>query len=101
MSTKYPDRHPLALLRAAIPRDVAIITAGKIWTREEAEAALAHGADVVALGRSAIANPAWPRLVSRGEPIARPPLTRVQLGDRAISPRFQDYLTRWKDFVAD
>jgi len=42
MSTKRPDEHPLTLLRAALPREVAILTAGKIWTREDGEAALAR-----------------------------------------------------------
>lgn len=101
MSTKRPDSHALTELRAALPRDVAIFTAGKIWTREDAELALSRGADVVALGRSAIANPTWPRLVAEGRDIARPPLTRAQLGERAVSPVFQEYLTKWKNFVAD
>jgi 2,4-dienoyl-CoA reductase-like NADH-dependent reductase (Old Yellow Enzyme family) len=100
-TTKRPEQHALALLREVVPRDVAIVTAGKIWTRHDAEAALELGADVVALGRSAILNPEWPQLIARGEDIARPPMTRAELGARAVSPRFQDYLTRWKDFVAD
>lgn len=101
MTTKRPDTHALPLLREALPRDVAIFTAGKIWTRADAEAALRLGADVVALGRSAIANPTWPRLVADGGDVKRPPLTRAELAARAVSPVFQDYLTRWKDFVAD
>jgi len=101
MSTKRPESHTLTELRAAIPRDVAILTAGKIWSREDGEAALARGADVVSLGRSAIANPTWPRLVFEGREIVHPPLTRAELGERAVSPVFQDYLTKWKNFVAD
>lgn len=101
MSTKRPDAHALPMLREVLPRDVAIFTAGKIWTRADAEAALRLGADVVALGRSAIANPTWPRLVADGDDVKRPPLTRAELAARAVSPVFQDYLTRWKDFVAD
>lgn len=97
MTAKRPDAHPLPLLRAALPREVAILTAGKVWTRADAEAVLARGADVVALGRAAIVNPAWPRQ----DQITRPPLTRAQLAERAVSPVFAEYLTRWKDFVAD
>jgi len=101
MSTKRPDVHPLVALRDVVPRDIAILTAGKIWTRQDAEGALARGADVVALARAAIINPDWPRVVIRDAPIVQPPLTRAQLGARAVSPRFQEYLTKWKNFVAD
>ena len=58
-STKYPDTHPLPLFRQAVPSPVAILAAGSIWTLDEAEAVLALGADAVALGRAAIANPDW------------------------------------------
>jgi 2,4-dienoyl-CoA reductase-like NADH-dependent reductase (Old Yellow Enzyme family) len=101
MTAKRPDQHALPQLRAVLPRDVAIFTAGKIWTREDGEAVIARGADVVALGRSAIVNPDWPRTVAAGDPPRRPPLTRAALADREVSPGFAEYLTRWKDFVAD
>jgi 2,4-dienoyl-CoA reductase-like NADH-dependent reductase (Old Yellow Enzyme family) len=100
-STKRPESHPLGELRRVLPLDVAIFTAGKIWTRADADRVLSLGADVIALGRSAIANPDWPRILARGADIAMPPLTREHLSKSAVSPRFQDYLTRWKNFVAD
>ncbi len=98
-ATKYPDRHPLAMLREVVPRAVALIACGKIWTRADAERALGHGADVVALGRAAICNPDWPRDIAVGNPIKRPPITEAELHDRAVSPRFANYLRRSKDFV--
>ncbi len=101
MTAKRPDQHPLPLLRAALPADVAIFTAGKIWTRDDAEAVLARGADVVALGRAAIANPDWPKTAANGDEPRRPPLTRAELNERALSPVFAEYMTRWKGFVAD
>jgi 2,4-dienoyl-CoA reductase-like NADH-dependent reductase (Old Yellow Enzyme family) len=100
-TAKRPDTHPLPLLREVCPRDVAIFAAGKIWTRADAEAVLARGADVVALGRGAIVNAEWPRVVAAGGEPRRPPLTRAELAERAVSPRFAEYLTRWKNFVAD
>lgn len=96
-TTKRPDVHPLPLVRDVVPRDVAIFAAGKIWTRDDAARVLDLGADVVALGRSGILNPDWPR----DEHVTRPPVTRQQLADRAVSPVFADYLTKWKNFVAD
>lgn len=97
MSTKRPDVHPLPLVRAIVPREVALIAAGKIWTHENAEAVLALGADLVALGRAGILNPDWPKLVD----IKLPPITRAELAARAVSPNFAGYLTRWKNLVAD
>ena len=96
-TAKRPEVHALPLVRDVLPRDVAIFTAGKIWTHDDAEAVLAKGADVVALGRSGILNPDWPRDVQ----VTRPPVTRVQLAERAVSPVFADYLTKWKNFVLD
>lgn len=101
MTAKYPDRHALTLVRDALPRDVAVIAAGKIWTRADAEAVLARGADLVALGRSAILNPDWPKQVRDGAAIKLPPITRAELHERAVSPLFAGYLTKWKNLVAD
>ena len=101
MTAKRPDQHALPLLREALPRDVKIFVAGKIWTREQAEATLARGADVLALGRSAILNPDWPKQITAGDPIVQPPMTRADLAARAVSPRFQQYLTSFKNLVAD
>lgn len=101
MSTKYPDRHVLPMLREALPRDVAILTAGKIWTRGDAEAALAKGADIVALGRAGILNPAWPNDIAAGRDPARPPIAYPALLELAVSPTFATYLRGWKNLVTD
>jgi 2,4-dienoyl-CoA reductase-like NADH-dependent reductase (Old Yellow Enzyme family) len=98
---KRPDAHPLALVRAAIPADVALFTAGSIWTRAEAEEARTRGADVIALGRAAIVNPDWPKQAR--DPSWQPkrtPVTRAELIAAALSPQFVEYMTRWKNFVA-
>ena len=101
-STKYPHLHPARYFRDRLPEAVPLITAGKIWTVDDALAQLAHGADAVALGRSAIANPAWPRrVVADGEDPGRPPLTPEELRERALSPTFIDYMRRWPGFVTE
>ena len=99
---KRPDVHPIAAVREAVPRDVAIIAAGSIWTAAEARSVLERGADIVSLGRAAILNPDWPKLAAQPgwEPL-RPPMTRAALLERAVSPQFAQYLTRWKNFVAE
>lgn len=100
MTAKYPDQHAVPLFRKALPADVAIFTAGKIWTKGDAERVLAAGADVVALGRSGILNPDWPQRVATGdaEPYL-PPMSRADLLARAVSPIFAEYLTKFKGLV--
>ncbi|HEU0033429.1 MAG TPA: NADH:flavin oxidoreductase [Kofleriaceae bacterium] len=101
-TAKRPDQHPIPLVREVLPPRVAVISAGSIWTAADAIAQRERGADLVALGRSAILNPDWPRLATTPgwEPV-RPPITRAALLERAVSPVFQQYLARWKNFVAD
>jgi 2,4-dienoyl-CoA reductase-like NADH-dependent reductase (Old Yellow Enzyme family) len=54
-----------AAIRAAV--DVPVIAVGKIATRQVAESILQEGkADLVALGRSLIADPDWPRKLAEG-----------------------------------
>ncbi len=101
-TAKRPDEHPITIARAALPHDVAVIACGGMWTRGDADAAIARGAELIALGRAAILNPDWPR--DSADPAwqpKRPPITRAELAERAVSPTFVGYLTRWKDFVAD
>jgi 2,4-dienoyl-CoA reductase-like NADH-dependent reductase (Old Yellow Enzyme family) len=102
MTKKRPAEHAIPLVRAALPERVAIFAAGSIWSRADAERLVERGASVVALGRAAILDPDWPRhaCVAEWEPV-RPPITRAQLLERAVSPVFAQYLSRWKNFVAD
>lgn len=97
---KRPESHATPLFREAVGPDVRIVVAGRIITREDAEAQLARGADAVALGRSAIANYDWPRRVQAGEPTAREPVSAEHLAAQGLNPTFVGYMRRWKDFVA-
>ncbi|MFI5350526.1 MAG: NADH:flavin oxidoreductase [Elusimicrobiota bacterium] len=98
---KRPREHPLELFRRVLPGNVRLFAAGKIWTREDADLALSLGADAVALGRAAIANPDWPlRAADPGWTPRLPPLTADELRARGLSPKFVEYVRRWKDFVA-
>ncbi|HTR51280.1 MAG TPA: NADH:flavin oxidoreductase [Kofleriaceae bacterium] len=102
MTKKRPDQHPITVVREAVPRRVPVIACGAIWTRADADAAVARGADMIAVARAAIANPAWAaRIADPAWEPRRPPLARAELADRAVSPVFAQYLTRWKNFVAD
>jgi 2,4-dienoyl-CoA reductase-like NADH-dependent reductase (Old Yellow Enzyme family) len=99
---KRPDQHPLPLFREVVPAAVPLIVAGKVWTRAEAEALLALGADAVALGRSAILNPEWPKQArDPGWEPKRPPATIPELLERGLNEKFAGYMRHWKGFVAD
>jgi 2,4-dienoyl-CoA reductase-like NADH-dependent reductase (Old Yellow Enzyme family) len=101
LTKKRPEEHAIPLFRAACPADVPVIVAGGIWTRQQAEDVLAKGADGVALGRSAIANPDWPhRIAEPGWEPRRPPLTAEELRERGLSETFVQYMRRFK-FVAE
>jgi 2,4-dienoyl-CoA reductase-like NADH-dependent reductase (Old Yellow Enzyme family) len=50
--------------------DTVIIVNGGVRTAETAQDALEAGADLVTLGRSALANPDWPRCVKSGRELA-------------------------------
>lgn len=98
---KRPEEHPIPLFRRALAEDVPLVVAGAIWTRQQAAQLLERGADGIALGRCAIANPDWPKRImdSAWEP-RRPPLLPEELRERGISDSFANYLRRFK-FVAD
>jgi 2,4-dienoyl-CoA reductase-like NADH-dependent reductase (Old Yellow Enzyme family) len=101
-SLKYPEESVLPRLRAALPRSVPIIAAGKIWTVADAAATLALGADAVALGRAAILNPDWPREAQKeGFTPTRGPLSAAALAERAVGPRFLAYLRRFPNMVEE
>jgi len=97
---KRPSEHAVPIFRAAIPRDVVLVAAGNVWTRADADAVLARGADAVAIGRAAIANPDWAR---RAEDPAweprRPPLGTDELRERGLSEKFANYMKNWPGFV--
>ncbi|NMO20911.1 NADH:flavin oxidoreductase [Pyxidicoccus fallax] len=99
-TTKRPQEHATALFRAAVPSSVRIVVAGAIWTREDAEAQLALGADAVALGRAAIANHDWPLRIQRAADIHRAPVAPETLLGEGLSPAFVNYMRNWKNFVA-
>lgn len=59
----------LATLAERIGGRKPLVGVGSVRTVEDAEGALALGADLVALGRAAITDPEWPRQVQRNDPL--------------------------------
>ncbi len=100
-TAKHPAEHAVSMLRRALPSEVRIVAAGGVWTPEDAASLLARGADIVAIGRAAILDPDWPEHAREpGFTPIRGPLSPEELGARAVSPRFVEYLRRFKGIVA-
>ncbi len=101
-SLKRPSEFTVPQFRAIVPPEVPIIVAGEIWTRAEADEQLARGADAVAIGRAAIANPAWAaRVADPSWQPDRPPFTVAELQARGLNETFANYMRRWPGFVRD
>lgn len=98
---KRPSEHPVPLFAKVLPADLPLVSAGGIWTREEAEAQLALGASAVALGRAAILNADWPRrVVEQGEQPRRTPTTAAFLRESGLGEAFVNYLAARPGFMA-
>ncbi len=99
---KRPAEHALPSFKALLPQDVPLLTAGSIWTADDATAVMARGADMIALGRVAILNPGWAsQAVDVSWQPVRPPVTRQYLKDVAVSDTFASYMGKWRGFVSD
>ena len=86
-----------------LPRgDVRLGVAGKITSCAVAARMLAEGADFVLLGRAAILHHDFPERV-KADPAfiqASLPVSRAHLVAEGLGPRFVDYMSTWKGFVA-
>ena len=61
-SWKYPDSKETNIhrFRSVMPADVALMICGGVHEAKQADFALSEGADLVALGKTAISTPNWP-----------------------------------------
>ena len=83
--------------------DVRLGVAGKIRTPEEAEKALAAGADWIMLGRAAILHHDFPDRYREhsGFTPAQTPISREHLAAEGLSEAFITYMASWEGFVED
>ena len=87
-------------VRRAVPAHVAVHAAGGIRTRDDAERALAAGADVVVVGRASIPEPDWPRVSA--EPGYEPmptPWSPEHLRSVDVGPGLLRYISKFPGFV--
>ena len=81
---------------------MAIVAAGSIWTLDAAEAVLALGADAVAVGRAAIANPDWAHHAADPDWVPRrPPVTIEELRASGLNQSVAEYMRSFSGFVTD
>jgi 2,4-dienoyl-CoA reductase-like NADH-dependent reductase (Old Yellow Enzyme family) len=104
---KKPDKYPnqektiVRYFRDRLPTKVAVMVAGGIWTKSDAEVILNTGADFIALGKAAIGLPDWPsRAEAEKGDFPRPPFTIQQLQAADLSDSFIGYMKKWSGFVA-
>ena len=106
----HPRYDAAAMTRSARPASGGVVRAacpprsrvrGGSVDRTPMRAPCTKRASVIAIGRAAIVHPDWPREARdpSWQP-APPPVTRAELLDRAVSPVFAEYLTRFRNFVA-
>jgi 2,4-dienoyl-CoA reductase-like NADH-dependent reductase (Old Yellow Enzyme family) len=87
--------------RKHLPKEVALMGAGKITSPDSASQYLKQGADFAALGKVAIGNPDWPRL-AQADAGYRPdefPMSRELLMERGLSAAFVEYLRQFKQIA--
>lgn len=102
--TQYQGRTLMSYFTELDRRNTRLGVAGKIRTPQEAEAALAAGADWIMLGRAAMLQHDFPNRY-KADPAFKPvamPVPRQYLKDEGISEKFQAYIQpRWPEFFAD
>ena len=81
---------------------VRVAVAGHLYCGSDVQRALDGGADIAVIGRAAITNHDFPRLV-QADPTAAMrelPVPRDVLAAEGLGPSFIEYMSNWKGFVA-
>lgn len=80
---------------------VRVAVAGHLYCGSDVQRALDGGADIVVIGRAAITNHDFPRLL-QADPTAAMrelPVPREVLAAEGLGPSFIEYMSNWKGFV--
>ena len=99
---KFASRPLLELFTALDRGSVRLAAAGHLYSGSDVQRALDLGADIVAIGKAAITNHDFPRLVQADLTAAMRalPVPRDVLLAEGLGPVFVDYMSSWKGFVA-
>ena len=102
--TEYQGRSLMSYFTELERGNTRLGVVGKIRTPQDAEAALAAGADWIMLGRAAMLQHDFPRRY-RADRAFKPvqmPVSRQYLKGEGLSEKFQAYIQpRWPEFFAD
>ncbi|WP_067452136.1 oxidoreductase [Actinomadura macra] len=97
------ERNPITAISGAVAGRCAVIASGGVRTADDALAALAAGADLVAVGRAAVIDPEWLTTVRDGgdrRPRSRLPADRDEIESALTLPsRMVTYLLSRPDWV--
>ena len=96
--------HRLVDIFAGIERgNVRLAVAGKLQSAAAVRAVMEAGADIAVIGRAAITNHDFPRLMQANPDFSMRtlPVPVQTLRDEGLSDTFVDYMRNWKGFVGD
>jgi 2,4-dienoyl-CoA reductase-like NADH-dependent reductase (Old Yellow Enzyme family) len=99
----WTDRRLIDIFAGIDRGAVRLAVAGKLYTAAAVRGALAAGADIAVVGRAAITNHDFPRLM-RDDPnfaMRQLPIPAQTLRDEGLSDTFIGYMRNWKGFVTD
>lgn len=99
----WTDRRLIDIFAGIDRGAVRLAVAGKLYTAAAVRGALAAGADIAVVGRAAITNHDFPRLM-RDDPnfaMRQLPVPAQTLRDEGLSDTFIGYMRNWKGFVTD
>ena len=102
--TEYQGRSLMSYFTELERGNTRLGVVGKIRTPQDAEAALAAGADWIMLGRAAMLQHDFPRRyqADRAFKPVQMPVSRQYLKGEGLSEKFQAYIQpRWPEFFAD
>ena len=92
-SAKYPDKKAAQFIKENLDSQLLFVLPGSIHAVEDAQNALALGADMVAIGRAAIGNKDLPNTFKNNLHLSHnTPYTEAHLNEIGISEQFIDYV---------
>jgi len=94
-SWKYPNSQETNLhrFRKVVPAEIALIACGGVKVASDVEFALGEGADLVAVGKTAINTPDWPLQAALPGFMPKPfPMTEAEATAAGIAPPFMPML---------
>ena len=99
----WTDRRLIDVFAALNRGNVRLAVAGKLYSAAATRSVIESGADIAVVGRAAITNHDFPRLMHDDPDFSMRtlPVTAQTLRDEGLSDGFVDYMRNWKGFVAD